>query len=66
MILPLEVTLTLQNNGQSLKKKLEIARRDILVMAPLKKLFSHDGVTHKNTILVMAPLKVHNFIRVQN
>ena len=35
-------------------------------MAPLKKMFSHDVVTHKMTILVMAPLNLENFVRVQD
>ena len=35
-------------------------------MAPLKKKFSHDGVTHEMTILVMAPLNLDNFVRVQD
>ena len=35
-------------------------------MAPLKKIFSHDGVTHELTILVMAPLNLDNFVRVQD
>ena len=36
------------------------------MMAPLKKKFSHDGVTHEITILVMAPLNLDNFVRVQD
>ena len=35
-------------------------------MAPLKKMFYRDGVTHKMTILVMAPLNIENFVRVQD
>ena len=35
-------------------------------MALLKKIFSRDGVTHKKTILVTAPLKLYHFIRVRN
>ena len=35
-------------------------------MAPVKKIFSHDVVTHKMTILVMAPLNLENFVRVQD
>ena len=35
-------------------------------MAPLKKKFSHDGVTHEMTVLVMAPLNLDNFVRVQD
>ena len=35
-------------------------------MAPLKKKFSHDSVTHGMTILVMAPLNLDNFVRVQD
>ena len=35
-------------------------------MAPLKKMFSHEVVTHKMAILVMAPLNLENFVRVQD